>query len=76
MCAKQVISLVTMKSVFFFHIYSPGRLPTYIEVFWSMQMLVFQLTFKCIFRDDLHGSHLSLFVKKKIRDDFHVSRLG
>ncbi|CDY47353.1 BnaCnng14900D [Brassica napus] len=38
LCAKQVISLVeTMKL----------PLTTYMEVFWSMQRLVLQLTFKC-----------------------------
>ena len=41
--------------------------------------LVLQLTFKCVFRDDLHGSRPSFFVKKKFEttymDDFRVSRL-
>ena len=64
MCAKQVISLVeTMKSVFFPDLFVQT---TYMEVFWSMQMLILQLTFKCVFIDDLHGSRPSLFAKKKI----------
>ena len=79
MCAKQVISLIeTIKSVFFsrsvcsddLQVSSRLALDDLHGNLMVNAEVVLQLTFKCVFIDDLHGNRPFLFVKKKFEKTY------